>query len=216
MRALHSLLDRLTRWAAPGGTLRRGRVLVVLALAYGVFAATYLPINLFSRGRPARTLYLPGEAAIPFIPAFEFLYVLGYLLPVLAVFALPGPRELRRLLLAFGLTLLVAYGTYLLFPVWFERPDLRPDSLATWLLWLEYHDPSYNHFPSLHVGTSWLMYLACRRGTRFPAILLATVVGIGLSTLFVKQHYLVDVLFGVALASLAWSLAARMDRNPIA
>ena len=211
MRALHSALDRLTRWTAPDGTLRRGRVLVVLALAYGVFAATYLPINLFSRGRPARTLYLPGEANIPFIPAFEFLYVLGYLLPVFAVFALPGPRELRRLVAAFCMTLLVAYGTYLLFPVWFERPDLRPDSLATWLLWLEYHDPSYNHFPSLHVGISWLLYLACRRGVRFPTLFLITVVGIALSTLLVKQHYMVDVLYGIGLASLAWAATVRLD-----
>lgn len=213
MRALHSALDRLIRWTAPDGTLRRTRVFLVLVLAYTLFTFTYLPINLFSRGRPARTLYLPGEAGIPFIPAFEFLYVLGYLLPVLAVFALPGPRELRRLLLAFGLTLLVAYATYLLFPVWFERPALQPDSLATWLLWLEYHDPSYNHFPSLHVGISWLLYLACRRGVRFPKLFLIAVLGIALSTLFVKQHYMVDVLYGIGLASLAWAATALLDRK---
>jgi membrane-associated phospholipid phosphatase len=213
MRALHLTLDRLIRWAAPDGILRRTRVFLVLVLAYGVFAATYLPINLFSRGRPARTLYLPGEASIPFVPAFEFLYVLGYLLPVLAVFALPGPRELRRLLVAFGTTLLVAYGTYLLFPVWFERPALQPDSLATWLLWLEYHDPSYNHFPSLHVGISWLLYLACRRGVRFPRLFLVTVLGIALSTLLVKQHYMVDVLYGIGLASLTWAATALLDRK---
>ena len=133
----------------------------------------------------------------------------GYLLPVLAVFALPSPDELRRLLVAFGLTLAVAYATYLLFPGWFERPDLRPDSAATWPLWLEYHDPSYNHFPSLHVGVNWLMCLACQRGVRFPAILLAMVLGIALSTLFVKQHYMVDVVFGMGLASLTWALAGR-------
>jgi membrane-associated phospholipid phosphatase len=213
MRALHSALDRLIGWAAPDGTLRRTRVFLVLALAYGLFAITYLPINLFSRGRPARTLYLPGEASIPFVPAFEFLYALGYLLPVLAVFALPGPRELRRLLVAFGLTLLVAYGTYLLFPVWFERPALQPDSLATWLLWLEYHDPSYNHFPSLHVGISWLLYLACKRGVRFPNLFLIVVLGIAVSTLLVKQHYMVDVLYGIGLASLAWTVTRLRDQK---
>jgi membrane-associated phospholipid phosphatase len=129
------------------------------------------------------------------------------------VFALPGPRELRRLLVAFGTTLLVAYGTYLLFPVWFERPALQPDSLATWLLWLEYHDPSYNHFPSLHVGISWLLYLACRRGVRFPRLFLVTVLGIALSTLLVKQHYMVDVLYGIGLASLTWAATALLDRK---
>lgn len=210
MRAIGAALDRLTRWVAPAGTLRRGRVVVVLAAAYGVFTVTYLSINIFSIGRPARTLFLPGEARLPFIPEFEFLYVVGYFLPVVAVFALPGPAALRRLLVAFGLTLAVAYVTYLACPVWFERPAFEPDSLATWLLWLEYRDPSYNHFPSLHVATSWLVYLACRDGVRRPGWLLGVVIGIAVSTLFVKQHYFVDAGYGIGLASGAWWLAPRL------
>lgn len=210
MRAIGAALDRLTRWAAPTGTLLRGRVFLVLAGAYGVFTLSYLSINVFSVGRPAHTLFLPGEDRIPFIPEFEFLYVLGYFLPVLALFALPGPAALRRLLVAFGLTLAVAYATYLAFPVWFERPAFEPDSLATWLLWLEYHDPSYNHFPSLHVATSWLVYLACRDGVRHSGWLLGVATGIAASTLFVKQHYLADVAYGIALAGTAWLAAGRL------
>jgi membrane-associated phospholipid phosphatase len=207
MRAVDVALDRLTRWVAPAGELRRGRVFVVLAAAYGVFTVSYLAINIFSIGREGAILYLPGEARLPFVPAFEYLYVLGYLLPLMAVFALPGPVAFRRLLLAFSLMLPVAYGTYLLFPVWFERPMLQPDSLATWLLWLEYHDPSYNHFPSLHVGISWLVYLACRDGVSHPAALLGLALGIAVSTLFVKQHYVVDVAAGMGLAWAAWAVA---------
>jgi membrane-associated phospholipid phosphatase len=211
MRSLRASLDRLSRWAAPDGRLRRGRVALVLLGAYAVFAATWVPINRFSIGRPAHTLFLPGEDRIPFLPGFEYLYGIGYLLPVLTVAALPSTRELRRLLLAFAMTLAVAYATYLIFPVWFERPVLVVDSVATWLLSIEYLDPSYNHFPSLHTAIAWLMYFGCRDGLRRRGWLLAVVIGIAVSTVFVKQHYIVDAVYGTVLAGVAWWIAGRLE-----
>jgi membrane-associated phospholipid phosphatase len=178
--------------------------LIALVSAYVVFAATYLTINHYSVGRAAHRLFLPGEAQIPFVPEFEFLYGLGYVLPVLAAWQLPDAARRRQLLRALALTLLVAYSTYLAYPVYFERPALTEDSLATWLLALEYQDHSYNHFPSLHVATAWLIYFAIGDRPRCRRWLLAAVIGISLSTVFVKQHYIVDVVYGLALATASW------------
>jgi membrane-associated phospholipid phosphatase len=202
-------LDRLTAWVAPDGHPRRRRLVVVLLVAYALFAVTYSAVNAFSVGRPAHTLWLPGERAVPFVPAFEFLYALAYFVPLLAVFRLPDARAFARLITALGLTLAVAYATYLAFPVHLERPPLAVRSIATFLLWLEYHDPSYNHFPSLHVATAWLFYLACRPALRWPRAFAALLVGITISTIFVKQHYLVDVVSGVTLAGLTWRWTGR-------
>ena len=105
----------------------------------------------------------------------------------------------------------MAYASYLVFPVYLERPDLEVNSVATFLLSLEHHDPSYNHFPSLHLGTAWLIYLACRRGVRRHGLLMALLLAISLSTLFVKQHYLVEVVYGVGLALAAWWASGRID-----
>lgn len=198
------LLLTLASWVAPHGQLRRPRLAIVLAGAYAVFVATYLAINVYSIGRPARVLWLPGEQSIPFLPEFEYLYVLAYGIPVIAVFRLPDTVAFGRLLLAMAFTLAIAYVTYLLFPVYLERPHLEVTSLATFLLWLEYHDPSYNHFPSLHVATVWLIYLACRPALRHPRAFAGLLVGITVSTVFVKQHYLVDVVAGIVLAVVAW------------
>ncbi|UCF39994.1 MAG: phosphatase PAP2 family protein [Gemmatimonadota bacterium] len=209
-RWTHSLIA-LSEWVAPAGRFRRRRLLAVLATAYVIFVATYLAVNIYSIGRTSRALWLPGEAALPFIPEFEFFYILGYLVPLLAVFRLPGASEFRRLLVAFGLTLLVAYATYLVFPVYLERPEFEVNSVATFLLSLEYHDPSYNHFPSLHLGTAWLIYLACRRGVRRRVAVVALLLAISLSTVFVKQHYLVDVVFGVGLALAAWWVSGLVE-----
>lgn len=189
------------------GGLRRRFVFAAMTTGYLVFCATYLAINEFSVGRPAHILYLPGEERIPFVPEFEFLYVMGYFFPLLVLWKVDDVVTFVRLTLAFVLTLAVAYTTYFLFPVYLERPHLEVDSLATFLLSLEYMDHSYNHFPSLHVAIGWLIYLACRPRLRRPVILLVAVLGMSLATLFVKQHYVVDLVYGVLLATAAWFVA---------
>lgn len=196
------------RWLDDGGGgPHRGRTIRLGAAAYAVFVATWVPINAFSVGRQATTLYLPGEAALPFIPEFEYLYALGYVLPVIALLAVPTARGVVRLLAAFLGTLAVAYATYLVFPVYLERPEMVVDSVSTFLLSLEYLDPSYNHFPSLHVALVWLGWLAARDGLRWTALYVATAIGMTVATMFVKQHYFVDLVSGAALAAVSWTAA---------
>jgi len=208
---LRAAAARLERALAPGGPVQRGRLFLLVLAGYAVFAVTYAPINHWSIGRPAHALYLPGEERVPFLPAFESLYVLTYVLPWVLVAVRPDFRVCARACLSFVLVLVVAYASYALFPVYLERPTLHVDSVATWLLALEYRDPSYNHFPSLHVALSWIVYLVTRGAApRLGRVLLPVVLGISISTLFVKQHYVVDVVYGTLLAAVAWSLAARL------
>ncbi len=189
---------------------QRSRLAATVALGYLVFAATWIPINRFSIGRHAHELWLPGERAIPFVPAFEYLYVLPYLLPLLIVWAEPSSAVMARAVRAFAISLAAAYATYLLFPVYLQRPALEVRSPATWLLALEYRDPSYNHFPSLHVALGWLVYLTVRERLlrRWPLALLMG--GVCVATLLVKQHYVVDVVAGSILAVLTWRVAGAL------
>ncbi|HLA64183.1 MAG TPA: phosphatase PAP2 family protein [Rhodothermales bacterium] len=190
------------------GTLHRGRLALVLAGIYALFWATYISINVFSVGRPAHTLFLPGEERLPFLPVFEYLYVLTCFVPGVLIVSVRTYAQFVRLVLAFAIALLVAYTTYLVFPVYMERPALEVTSLHTWLLSLHYLDKPYNHFPSMHVTLSWLVVHSAQGSRRFRLALALTAVGISISTLFVKQHYLVDVVYGYTLAWGAWKLAA--------
>ena len=201
----------IERWLTGArGRLRTARFAVVLAGVYVLFAAIYLSINAFSVGRDAHTLFLPGEEHIPFLPIFEYLYVLTYFVPVVIVMTIRDYAAFRRLMAAFALTMLVACATYLVFPVYFERPHLEVSSLHTWLLSLSYLDKPYNHFPSLHVALSWLAVFASQVSRPSRTALAVVAVGISVSTIFVKQHYIVDVVYGFALAGLAWRAARRL------
>ena len=194
------------------GRLIKPRFAVVLAVCYVLFTATYVSINVFSVGRAAHTLFLPGEERLPFLPIFEYLYVLTYFVAVLLVVSVRDYATFRRLLHATGLTLLVAYTTYLVFPVYFERPRLDVTSLHTWLLSLSYMDKPYNHFPSLHVAISWLVVYASQVSGRARIGLWLLTICMSVSTLFVKQHYIADVLYGFALATAAWRFSAASYR----
>jgi membrane-associated phospholipid phosphatase len=202
------LATRFRDWVADAdGRLRRQRVAVVTAVGYLLFSITYVPINMFSVGRPARTLFLPGEERLPFLPIFEYLYLLTFFVGPLLVVTVREYARFVRLLRALTLALLVAYTTYLLFPVYFERPLLHVDSLHTWLLSLKYLDKPYNHFPSLHVTLSWLAVHAAQVSPQGRRALAVLATGVSVSTLFVKQHYIADVIAGFVLAWLAWWLA---------
>lgn len=200
------------RWLwGSDGRPRRGRLSLAVAGFYLLFVVTYLPINSFSAGRRSHILYLPGEEQLPFLPIFEYLYVLAYFMPVLLIFSIRDYSRYQRLVRAFLMTLAATYTTYLLYPVKVERPNLVVDSLHTWLLSIEYMDKPYNNLPSLHVALSWLAVHAVQVSAPVRVGLAVVAIGISVSTIFIKQHYIVDVLSGFAISWIAWAMARGRD-----
>ncbi|NTV80028.1 MAG: hypothetical protein HGA24_01205, partial [Candidatus Aminicenantes bacterium] len=77
---------------------------------------------------------------------------------------------------------------------------------------LDFH-PGANKFPSFHVASVWISYLACRRqrlGRWGDGAVFAGATIVTLSTLFVKKHLVLDVAAGVLLALAAWFAAHRL------
>ena len=75
-------------------------------------------------------------------------------------------------------------------------------------------------FPSLHVGMSFLVWLYARRNSkRLFWILSPLVLSLWFATLYLRYHYLIDVVAGLALAPLCYLLAnwlfARRGEIPI-
>jgi len=74
-------------------------------------------------------------------------------------------------------------------------------------------DARWNAFPSLHVANPWLVSLLALRERRVAPVsvtLLAVALAISVSTLLIRQHYLLDVLGGFALAVLVFSVFDRL------
>jgi membrane-associated phospholipid phosphatase len=165
------------------------------------------------------------DYAIPFVPETAVFYIyLFYPLTGLTM-AYFGFFEYKKGI-PLGLSLVVinaiAILVYIVFPVstfWY-RQDLLSHPL-TGNFWADQvynvysNDTSFNCFPSLHAAVSaivaytWFRYVRIKPNkiTKVLAVIMALIaLAIVLSTLFVKQHYIADEAFGVALALIVGKL----------
>jgi len=185
----------------------------LLASALVALAPLYFVIAILTRGRPTFTPLVGLDRAIPLRPewmlVYGSLYVFVVILPLLVV------RErtlIRRGMQAYLMVMVLAYAGFLLYPTSGPRPgDVAGGGFASWTLRLAYSlDPPYNCFPSLHVAYAFVSALICyriHRGVGLAAAIWAALIGV--STLYTKQHYVVDVISGALMAFAAYGLFLR-------
>lgn len=175
------------------------------------FALFFLTENLI----PAEDCY-PVHCAlddvIPFSEVFVIPYVLWYLLIIvsLAYFALYNVDNFKNLQRYIIITQLAAMAVYILFPT---RQDLRPvlferDNILTRLVGFIYSvDTNTGVCPSLHVAYSiaiastWLRERSV--SAAFKAGMTIFCLLICLSTVFIKQHSVLDGVAALPLCAFA-------------
>lgn len=158
------------------------------------------------------------DNAIPFIPEWVIFYVyLFYPLVILTMLFFAFAEYKKGYALGWALAIINAISIliYIAFPV--STYSWRQDYLANpinsfwanqvYSVWAS--DSSFNCFPSLHASVSTICFFAWYQYSRtkpsfatksiaMTALIIA--VGVVLSTLFVKQHYIADEIAGIVLA----------------
>lgn len=116
--------------------------------------------------------------------------------------------------------MLISYVIYLLFQTTVPRPILLGSDFLTRLVGFIYsYDNPFNCFPSLHVLTSYLLIKGIRESK--PKIAVDTVIIIGiatviiLSTQFIKQHVVLDVVFAVLLGDGVYKLVGIFNQRSL-
>ena len=152
------------------------------------------------------------DEAIPFCEGFRIFYVSWYVLIVLSLlyFLRWDVPSFRKLQIFIMITQAVAMLIYILWP---SRQDLRPEvfprqNFLTWVMGIIYgFDTNTGVCPSLHVAYSigiasvWLRQKEVRPVWRGLIALLCALISI--STAFVKQHSVLDILAALPLGLLA-------------
>jgi membrane-associated phospholipid phosphatase len=175
----------------------------------------YVFIGVWAAGRPLHIPALAADARVPLVPAWGLVYGALYLfLILLPVFVVRDEPHVRRTFLAYLAVWLTSYAIFIGYPTAAPRPaHVAASGFTGWSIRFLYSaDPGYNCFPSLHVAHSFVSALACRpvhRGVGRVAILCASLVAI--STLLTRQHYIFDVVAGVALACAAQPIFLRSN-----
>ena len=173
----------------------------------------YIFVGMAVAGRPAIVPALGIDRALPVRAEWSLVYFSLFLAALLPFFVVHQQQLVHRTILAFLSVWLVGLSCFLLFPTVSSRAARGPlgDGFNDWLLRAIYSsDVKYNCLPSLHVAQVYLAAFACNivhRGVGRVAFVWATLVAV--STLFTKQHYVLDVVSGFALAVAAYAVFLR-------
>lgn len=185
----------------------------------GYFALYFLTENLIPAAS-CHVMHSTLDDKIPFCEWFLIPYVFWYLLIVISLlyFMLYNVDGFKRLQTFIIITQVVAMAIYIAFP---NRQDLRPtefvnDNLLTrCVAFLYAFDTSTNVCPSLHVAYSlgiasvWLKEKTASRP--WKAFIVVAVILICMSTAFIKQHSVLDILAALPVGLLAEVLVYGRD-----
>ena len=170
--------------------------------------------------QPPTTLFTPIDYIIPFESFFVIFYVfLFYPLVIFTIgyFAFIRPERLDKVFLSVLLIYLVAYVTYIIFPVIMIRPasaSLPHDFLSQIMAYYYTKDPPLNCFPSLHAANStFAAYWLSHEKPKYKWGFWTAAFLVMLSTLFVRQHVIVDEIYGFLLGYLTCWFAEYKAEN---
>ena len=154
------------------------------------------------------------DKLIPFMP--EHIWIYHTLLPAIVVTMTVLVNKQKVFFNVFWASIICAVTLnifYATFPVFYPRPELIPSTLSGLVLELTHRiDAAHNTFPSGHVTFAWLMFLGVTQiketvnlyGIKLLYLLWS--IGVILSTLTLKQHFIVDAIAGIILATTSFFL----------
>ncbi len=189
--------------------------LKVSLLIYLAWIILFEAVGYYAVTLPTRDVSLPLDRLIPLVSAFIWPYLLCYAFPFLPLAVVKDWHRFNRALLAIILANAAAFLVYILLPIAFPHPELG-SSLSDRVLAFQFRydfKPGANKLPSLHVTYAWIVYLVCKKqglGRIRESLIFVTAALISVSTLFIRQHIILDVLAGAAWAFAAWLAAGRL------
>lgn len=180
-----------------------------LALAGATFVIVYSGCNLFTSKRgDVGTFMFEWERHIPFVKEMVVPYWSLDLFFCGAFFICGSKLELNLLTKRLIAVTVASGAFFLLFPLKLALPRPEPTGWTAPLFHaLYFNDAPYNLAPSLHISLRslvWVFYGAHLTGRLRTAVKVWFIL-IGLSTLLVWQHHLIDVASGFIMG---WAIAA--------
>ncbi|MFD2673164.1 phosphatase PAP2 family protein [Marinicrinis sediminis] len=177
---------------------------LVFMFAISACSATYGLVN--SGDRPIHIVKFGIDDYIPFWEIFILPYIVWgpFIFVSLVVLCFLHREEYYKYIFNSVVGHIICYIVYLTYQTHVPRPEITEDTfLLNLVKYIYANDPPYNCLPSIHVLTTWLLMRAFQP-VKMPTWVKASIntlcILIYLSTLFVKQHYIPDIIAAIALA----------------
>lgn len=185
------------------------RYLLIMIACYAVWIPGYFFVGWIAARRGAAfDPSLPIDASWPFVPEAVFVYLIAYVIVIGLFVVRRSAVFLDHAYLNFIVMNLLAFALFTLFPTMGPARTELPAAVPPMLAFMFDLDVQWNAFPSLHVANPTLIaMLAIReRGADPVSISLSFItLAIAVSTLLVRQHYVLDIVGGMLLAGLVFA-----------
>ncbi|MED4206469.1 phosphatase PAP2 family protein [Neobacillus mesonae] len=179
---------------------------LLFLLIMPVLGGLYQLLN--ERSHKAVDFISPLDQAIPFVAVFIIPYILwyAYIFCYLIYFCFKDPKVYLKTLSLIVVGELICFAIYFFFQTTVPRPAVNDDGFMSMLVqWIYANDEPYNCFPSIHVLTTFAIMLASLH-IKNKHIINNLLIHIGgsliiISTLFVKQHVVFDMIGSMFLVA---------------
>lgn len=200
-------------------SFRKRILLERVALTTGLmifFVTGYFGVGT-SRNLPhAHVLTTVLDERIPFVAGSVWMYLWVFPCALMPLFVVRCTHLFRRTAIAYAVVIAISVICFITFPVTsvglrMAQAKLDVSVFSQWAISLIYSiDPPYNLFPCLHLSVAGVAAFSVWKASKpYGSALLLSVILVGVSVCTVKQHYLLDVLGGIALAAFANALILR-------
>ena len=184
---------------------------LLFLLVMPVLGSLYNLLN--SHSSNPTNLLTKFDSYIPFMPFFILPYILwyGFILVYLVYLCFKDTKIYVKTLTVIVVGELLCFITYFFFQTTVSRPPLEGKGMLIDLVQIIYgRDLPYNCFPSIHVLTTLAIMLGClhvKNKHIFHSISIHfTGIMIIISTVFVKQHVILDVFGSLFLALFTYGI----------
>ncbi len=179
---------------------------------------TYTVSSFINSGFDHHNIHLRIDELIPLSPEWSIIYVATFFFWFAGVVMIMRERKdiCFELFAALHISYVMCFVTFIVYPTTMPRPELVVNGYVSKLLSALWSlDKPTNLFPSMHCLLSWLCFRAAMRCERtdtlwrvlsfFAALLIFA------STIFVKQHVVIDIFGGILYAEISLLLATKLN-----
>ena len=193
-----------------------------------IFLIFYLTVFVYVENRPAYHMHLLAsrfDHLIPFCELFVVPYIMWFFYITFGVLFFGIVEKDRDQCYQLSTNLMIGMALFLLISlIWPNGHTLRPavlprDNVFTRLVIMIYSsDTSTNVFPSIHVFNTIAMHTAVRHSTTLKkhpwAVRISGIIAVSivLSTMFIKQHTVIDVVGAMGLNLVTWYVLYRQPQ----
>ena len=179
-----------------------------ISILFGVTYYLIFGLTSFASGIRHHRIVLafPFEAHIPFYPAWSIIYMSLNVYLMLALFVFPRWQTMAAFAATLLIETIIAGCFYIILPIkLIYYPIVDTGVFAKMVFIAKFLSMNNNYFPSLHTTFAFTAAFAysnyCSKTTSFGFYLWAGL--IPLSTLFIHEHQVIDLVAGFILAVIA-------------